>query len=232
MAYSANTPRYLRAVLRYWVALMTGSSPIAIYTFLVTAFRDTDQVHYSWNHLPQWLVTALAFLGLVLAQYLAWREASKERDAALAELNGERMPPKVTISGPPKVESIELSGKGGRLVTFPRITVENVSSVRQRVSLRLFLDGWDAVYLPPWKPPELFARGGPTELPNEIDLQPGQQATGQIQFRVPFSEPSEKSAFFRLVLARPSVEAVAYEGSTPIELASYLNSLKPPAPPS
>jgi hypothetical protein len=189
------------------VAIVTGSLPIAAYTVLVNLLPDLP------SHLPQWFVTALAFLGLIFAQYLAWCDARRERDAALAEMKGERTPPKVTILEPPRIESLSPSGGERRMVTFPRVAVENVSSGPQRVCLRLFLDGWDSAYIPPWKPPEFFVRGGPTKLPDEIDLQPGQQVIGQIEFRYPY-DPVTASATLRLVAIRPSAENVLLEFSS------------------
>jgi hypothetical protein len=167
---------------------------------------------------PLWLVAA-GILGLGLT--VARAERRHGRSAMQAEMQGEGAPPRVTILEPPRLESLSPSGGERRMVTFPRVAVENVSSGPQRISLRLFLDGWDAAYIPPWKPPDFFTRGGPTKLPDEIDLQPGQQVVGQIEFRIPFAYPSEVSAVFRLVLIRPSTETVIAEFPAPLEPPSY-----------
>ncbi len=71
---------YLRSFRRHGVAIVTGSFPIGLYTFLVLAYPDAGKVHYPWNHLPQWLVWTMGILALIVAQYWAWRDLRAERD--------------------------------------------------------------------------------------------------------------------------------------------------------
>jgi hypothetical protein len=191
-------------------------------------------------HLQPWAAglvvgagTALLWgvLTLVVSFLKAPAKIIAERDAVIevekATIQGMRTPPKVEISEAPRVEPV---GDRRRMVTFPRVTVENVGLGQQRVCLRLQLNGWDAAYIPPYKPPEIFTRGGPARLPEEIDLRPGEQAVGQIQFRIPFAEPSERSALFRLVVARPSMEVVVSEFSVPIASMPSPLPTDPPSP--
>ena len=66
--------QHLRGVLRHWVALVTGSIPAAVYPFLVVGLPDTEHWWYLWNHIPKWAVLTLFFLGIIVAQYRAWRD--------------------------------------------------------------------------------------------------------------------------------------------------------------
>jgi hypothetical protein len=61
---------YLPAVLRRWVALMTGSLPVAIYE--IVAALPGDQ--HPWNHPPPWVIWLSVLLAAVTAQFFTWRD--------------------------------------------------------------------------------------------------------------------------------------------------------------
>src|ERR1700710_433578 len=87
MASSTRWPlvEHLGAVLRQWVALMTGSLLVAAYALLPIIKPDAPGTRYPWNHLPPWAGWALATLALIVAQYLAWREIRNDREELQAE---------------------------------------------------------------------------------------------------------------------------------------------------
>jgi hypothetical protein len=87
MAPNATIIEHLRAVRRHWVALVTGSLPIAAYTVLVLGLPDVPgKTWHFWNHLPPWFVWSLALLGVIWAQFLAWRDMKAERDTLTAQI--------------------------------------------------------------------------------------------------------------------------------------------------
>jgi hypothetical protein len=65
---------YCRAVLRQWVALMTGSLLVAVYELLPLVAPNGPGRTYPWNHLPPWIAWILAVLALFVAQCRAWLE--------------------------------------------------------------------------------------------------------------------------------------------------------------
>lgn len=112
---------YWRAVCRHWVAFVTGSLLIALYTVLVLGFPDTPgKTWHFWNHLPPLAVLSLAVLGMILAQFLAWRDVRDERNVLRTDLETLRSDQRPDID-----ERLEL------LEEAPSLTVPDDSVTRE-----------------------------------------------------------------------------------------------------
>lgn len=108
------------------------------------------------------------------------------------------------------------------MVTFSRITVTNGGKELVSVRLRLFVPGWDAMYVPAWVSPGIFGHGGPRTLPPVIELAAGTEAAGEVEFRIPFSEPSERTLHCRLMVVTADGEREVEEFSVPHTIASFI----------
>ncbi len=70
--------QYIKAVLRYWWAVLTGLA--------LTLLDGTERIFGTWYLPPRWAKIATAVGGLVVAQYLAYRELTRNQaDKSSAE---------------------------------------------------------------------------------------------------------------------------------------------------
>jgi hypothetical protein len=111
------------------------------------------------------------------------------------------------------------------MVTFPKVSVTNAGKDVSKFRFWLFVGGsggWDPAMVPAFESSGLWVRDLGRSLPVLIELAPGDEMTGMVRFRVPFSEPSEKEMFFRLLMVAPSAEQKVDEWTVPLTLKPYL----------
>ncbi len=109
---------YVWAVYKHWRGFLLGEVPL-----LATWVYDRLRIRYHWTAvtMPGWVWVVLAILGLLVAQFLAWREADagrtkaeSERDEA-AQRQGSSAPPATfdLEHAPADLESVYQTGQGG-----------------------------------------------------------------------------------------------------------------------
>jgi hypothetical protein len=76
--------QYLPPVLRKWVALMTGSFPVAVYEIIAALPGD-----HLWNRPPSWVIWLAVLVAAVTAQFLTWRDVRNELEMLRREKNQE-----------------------------------------------------------------------------------------------------------------------------------------------
>jgi hypothetical protein len=77
---------YAKAVGRHWVALL-GGSLVTIYQAIVPILPGDEQADWWKRPMPVWLNVLLLLVGLAIAQYLAWLEMRRERDAHIKKID-------------------------------------------------------------------------------------------------------------------------------------------------
>ena len=143
--------RYLLAVAKYWYAIVVGIALGWVDVF--------ERVFATWWIFPVWVRVCSATLGLVIAQFFAYRDLEVERigrirelEAALetldARLHTERTPPEVyNVGGTPnpiRISGSQHSVHGPFTDLWGGITVVNPTQIHMKVGpVRLVIGGVD-----------------------------------------------------------------------------------------
>jgi hypothetical protein len=141
--------RYIYAVVRYWYAIIAGIALGWVDVF--------ERMFGRWWTFPIWLRLTTGTLGLVVAQFLAYRDLYREGTAKIKELEPaleasaerqrrDRMPPEVfNVGGSPnpiRISGSQHSVQSSFVDVWGGITVVNPTQAHMKISLiRLVIDG-------------------------------------------------------------------------------------------
>jgi hypothetical protein len=143
--------RYLFAVAKYWYAIIAGLALTLVDVF--------ERVFGTWWIFPVWVRVTSIMLGLVVAQFLAYRDLEVERagkvkdletalDTLVARLRAERTRPEVyNVGGAPnpiRISGSQHSAHGPFTDMWAGITVVNPTEAHMKIApVRLTIDGAD-----------------------------------------------------------------------------------------
>jgi hypothetical protein len=140
---------YISAVVKYWYAIIAGIALGWVDVF--------ERMFGTWLIFPVWLRLATGTLGLVVAQFLAYRDLDREGAVKIKELETaletsakrerrERMPPEIfNVGGSPnpiRISGSQHSVQSSFVDVWGGITVVNPTHAHMKISLiRLVIDG-------------------------------------------------------------------------------------------
>lgn len=141
--------RYVYAVVKYWYAIIAGIALGWVDVF--------ERIFGTWWIFPTWLRLTTGTIGLVVAQFLAYRDLDRERAAKIHELETalkesaerqrkERMPPEIfNVGGSPnpiRISGSQHSAHGRFMDVWGGITVVNPTQEHMKIALiRLVIEG-------------------------------------------------------------------------------------------